>query len=150
LVWQWLLVAALLLALALQVLVADRARWAGDPKWRPVLTRLCSVLHCSLPPWREPSAFSMLERDVTSLAGHAGVLHVHATFRNDAQWPQPWPALQLSLADGDGRTVARTLLPQEYLGHQPNQELAAGQSAQISFFVREPETGAVSFIFIFR
>src|SRR5690606_9281435 len=88
--WQWALVALLGLLLVLQVLLADRARLAADAQWRPLLEQACGVLGCSLPPWHEPSAFSMVQRSVRP-SGAAGALRVDATFRNDARWAQPWP-----------------------------------------------------------
>ena len=148
--WQWPLVALLSLLLALQLLLADRARLAADARWRPLLETACGALGCVLPPWREPSAFAMLDRKVRP-AGTPGALRVDATFRNDARWPQPWPALQLALSDADGRTLgSRVFLPEQFLGAAPSTLLAPGQSAQVTFLVREPSPGTVAFAFEFR
>lgn len=149
--WQWIALGLLLLALPLQLLLADRARLAADAGWRPSLASLCAALRCELPPWREPQAFTMIERDVRPIPGSPGELQVRATFRNDARWAQPWPHLQLSLADADGRTVgARGFEPREYLGRAPAATLASGQSAQIAFRIREPAAPAAAFQFEFR
>lgn len=149
--WQWIALGLLLLALPLQLLLADRARLAADAGWRPLLASLCGALRCELPPWREPQAFTMIERDVRPVPGSPGELQVRATFRNDARWAQAWPRLQLSLADADGRTVgARGFEPREYLGRVPAATLASGQSAQIAFRIREPAAPAAAFQFEFR
>ena len=149
--WQWFAFVLLLLALLLQLLLADRARLAERAAWRPVLLSLCGMLHCELPPWREPQAFTMLEREVLPVSGAPGVLQVRATFRNDARWAQAWPQLQLALADADGRTLgARGFTPHEYLGRPPTGLLGSGQSAQVVFRIREPATPAASFQFEFR
>lgn len=94
----------------------------------------------------------MLSRDVRPLPGAPGTLLVQATFRNDARWPQPWPALQLSLSDADGRIVgARVFTAKEYLDKSITQAgLSPGQSAQVSLRLREPETPTVAFTFDFR
>ncbi|HVI25823.1 MAG TPA: DUF3426 domain-containing protein [Xanthomonadaceae bacterium] len=148
-------IAGLALLLVLQLLLADRARLAGDARWRPLLSTLCGALRCELPAWREPTAFTLLARDVRP--ARQGVLHVTATFRNDARWPQPWPAVRLALQDVDGRTVgARTLRPDEYHprtgeGARITQSgLAPGQSARIAFDIVEPAGTAVAFTFDFR
>ncbi len=149
--WQILAVLALALLLALQILLADRARLASDARWRPLLVSLCGVLRCELPPWREPSAFAMLDRDVRPLPGVPGTLQARATFRNDARWRQPWPRLLLTLRDADGRTLgARALEPAEYLddGADPH-GIAAGQSAQVSVRIREPSASVVAYSFDF-
>lgn len=150
--WQWTTLIVLSLALALQVLLADRTRLAADAAWRPLITSLCSALGCSIPPWHQPGAFAMLSRDVSPIAGSAGGLNVHATFRNDARWAQAWPVLLLSLSDADGRVLgSRAFTPREYLGAAATQtELAPGQSAQIALQLQEPNPNVVAFTFDFR
>lgn len=151
--WQWGLVAALGLLLLVQVLLADRARLAADASTRPLVNALCTVLRCSLPAWHEPAAYSMLSREIRPVAGQPGVLQVQASFRNEARWEQAWPALRLSLSDADGRVIGRrTLQPVEYLGAEADTHgrLAPGQSAQVSFRLREPAAATVAFSFEFQ
>lgn len=159
----WLAIAALAVLLALQLLLSQRARLAADAGWRPLVTSACTVLGCTVPPWREPSAWTMLSRDVAPLPGAPGELEVTATFRNGARWPQPPPVLVLSLTDRHGRTVAaRAFTPDEYAAGGATQGeaaeeqldlpalLAAGEAARVRFRVREPESGIVAFSFEFR
>lgn len=151
--WQWGLVLALALLLGLQIILADRAKLAADAGTRPLVSGLCSVLRCTLPPWHEPSAYSMLSRDIRPVPGQAGALQVQTSFRNDARWAQAWPALRLSLSDADGRVIGRrTLQPAEYLGAgaDPLARLEPGQSAQVSFRLREPAAATVAFSFEFQ
>lgn len=150
--WQWALLTVLVLVLALQVVIADRARLAADPHWRPLLVKLCAALGCGLPDWRQPQAITMLSRDVRPAPGVAGGLRVEATFRNDAAWPQAWPQLLLSFSDADGRVVgARAFTPAEYLDKAATQTpLAPGQSARVGLLLREPGPDAVAFSFDFR
>ncbi len=151
--WQWTLLLLLCAALSTQLVLADRARLAADARWRPALSTLCAALRCALPAWREPAAFTMLERDVRPIAAAPGVLRVQASFRNDARWEQAWPWLQLSLSDADGRLIGRrAFAPRDYLGHAPaaHDRLAPGQSARIDFHVREPSADTAAFAFEFR
>ncbi len=142
----------LAILLLLQSLLSDRARLAADARWRPLMIVLCDALRCTLPPWREPAAFTLLDRDVRPDPHRAGVLHVSAGFRNDARWSQPWPALLLTLSDADGRVAgARAFRPAEYLAAPVTQNrLASGQSAKVSFDVVEPTRDVVAFTFDFR
>ncbi len=149
--WPWLVLPLLIALLIVQILLADRDRFAADAQWRPVVSALCGVLGCSLPAWHEPQAFAMLDRDVRPLSGSPGLLEARATFRNDARWPQRWPVLVLTLKDADGRTLgARALTPADYLEAGGSSELAPGQSAQVVVHVREPSTNVVAFSFDFR
>lgn len=151
--WQWALVAALAVLLALQIIVADRARLAADAGTRPLVSALCRVLRCTLPAWHEPSAYTMLSREVRPVPEQPGALQVQASFRNEARWAQAWPALRLSLSDADGRVIGRrTLQPADYLGAaaDPSARLEPGQSAQVSFRLREPAAATVAFSFEFQ
>jgi len=150
--WMIAAIAVLSLLLVLQLLLADRDNLARDARWRPAMSALCGVLRCTLPTWLEPTAFTLLDRDVRPRPGMRGVLHVTATFRNDARWPQAWPTLLLTLSDVDGRAAgARVFTPREYLGAAPAQAtLASGQSAMLSMDVVEPAPRIVAFTFDFR
>ena len=68
------------------------------------------------------------------------------------RWPQPWPALHLSLADASGRVLgARRFAPADYLGRAPGTAtLAPGQAAQLAFDIAEPGAGVVAFDFRFE
>lgn len=144
--------AALVLALALQLVLAQRQELAADARWRPLVGALCGVLRCSLPPWHEPTAYSMLNRNVRPSPGAPGVLRVNASFRNDARWPQRWPTLLLTLSDVDGREVGqRAFAPSDYRrDHDPSDELAPGQSATVQLDVVEPAPRIVAFTFDFQ
>jgi hypothetical protein len=151
--WGWYAgVAGLVLLLALQLLLAQRHELAADPRWRPLVAGACSVLQCEVPAWREPNAFTMLQRSVRPKPGQSGVLAVDASFRNDARWPQPWPTLVLNLSDVDGRPVgARAFTPDEYRReHRAADRLLPGQSATVTMEVVEPAPRIVAFTFDFR
>ncbi|MBB6598377.1 DUF3426 domain-containing protein [Luteimonas sp. MC1825] len=152
---RWVMPAAIVglaVLLGVQWLLADRARLAADPAWRPVVARTCALLRCSLPPWREPAAFALLERDVRPHPQRADTLRITASFRNNATWPQAWPEVVLTLSDVDGRPLGtRAFAPAEYLGQAPENALVdSGAGAVIRMDVREPGRGAVAFMFDFR
>ena len=150
--WQWGVLAGLVVLLAVQIAVADRARLAAEAGQRPWIAGLCSVLRCTLPAWQEPAAFSMISRDVRPVPGQAGALQVQASFRNEARWAQAWPSLRLSLSDADGRVIGTGVFaPRDYLDRSVDADsvLEPGQSAQIAFRVREPAASTVAFTFEF-
>lgn len=135
----------------LQLLLAQRAELAAQARWRPVVAAVCGILGCELPPWREPTAFTMLGRNVQPKAGMAGVLTVNASFRNDARWSQPWPTIVLILSDIDGRQVGqRAFAPAEYRDRDSTELLMPGQSATVQLDVIEPAPRIVAFTFDFR
>ncbi|MFC0679870.1 DUF3426 domain-containing protein [Lysobacter korlensis] len=142
--------AALALVLALQLVLAQRDVLAAQPQWRPTVEALCGALGCNVPAWREPSAFTMLDRNVQPKPGAPGVLTARASFRNDARWPQPWPTLMLTLSDVDGAPLGtRAFAPHEYAGGTTG-VLEPGQAASVQLDVLEPGPGVVAFAFDFR
>lgn len=145
-------IAGLGLLLVIQWMLADRERLAADATWRPVVAGACAVLRCSLPPWREPAAFALLERDVRPHPQAGNALRITASFRNDAAWAQAWPDVVLTLSDVDGRPLGtRAFTPAEYLGSEPPSALIdSGGGAVIRMDVLEPDAGAVGFSFDFR
>lgn len=142
---------ALAVMLAGQLFFGERAALAAQAQWRPVVAAACDTIRCTLPPWREPSAFVMLARDVIAVPDRPGVLRVQASFRNDARWAQPWPALVLTLSDADNRTLGtRRFEPRDYLGDAPASSLLApGQATQLAFDIVEPAPNVVAFDFRF-
>ena len=148
---EWWLLALLTLGLAGQLFFGERATLAANAQLRPVVETACDAIGCSLPPWREPTAFTMLARDVIAVPERPGVLRVQASFRNDARWAQPWPALILTLSDADNRTLGtRRFLPRDYLGDAPSSTLLApGQASQLAFDIVEPAPNVVAFDFRF-
>lgn len=149
--WPWALgLSALAALLALQLLLAQRVELAREAAWRPLVMRACAVFGCAVPAWHEPQAFAMLARGVRPNPARAGVLHVTATVRNDARWPQRAPVVVLSLSDVDGRPVgARAVDPREY-GRDAAALVAPGESIDIAFDVREPAARVESFDFQLR
>jgi hypothetical protein len=147
----WIAIAALAVVLVLQVLLAQREALAADARWRPLVSGVCGALQCEVPAWREPAAFTMLQRSVQPRRDAAGVLSVTASFRNDARWPQAWPTLLLTLSDMDGRQVGmRAFKPSEYRPGAALPPIAPGQSATIQMDVVEPARRVVAFTFDFQ
>ena len=149
---RWLLVAGLALLLMAQSIVSERDQLAADAAWRPWLVRACAHLGCSLPIWHDPSAMHILTRDVRPHPSVSDALMISTSFRNEAQWPQHWPNLLLTLADLDGQTIAsREFKPSDYLGLGASERtIEAGQTASITLEVRDPGKQAVAFEFDFR
>lgn len=145
-------------ALLLGVLLAAQLAWlqrdalAATPRLRPLLESLCNTLHCTLPTWHEPNAFTMLSRDVIAPPDQQGVLRVQASFRNDAHWPQAWPVLVLNLTDVNGHSLgARRFQAAEYLGKAPHDApILPNQAKQIAFDLHEPSSAVVAFDFRFE
>ena len=149
---EWSVVAGLAALLVLQSVAADFGQLAGNATTRPWLQRACAFVRCTLPPWREPQALRLLQRDVSANPDRPGVLRISASFRNDARWAQPWPRLRVTLSDADGRAIAaRDFVANEYLGAMPTANgIASGQVAGVAVDVVDPSPHVTAFTFEFR
>jgi len=149
---EWGVVAGLAALLLVQVVASDFGQLAANRTTRPWLQGICNAVHCSLPPWREPQALHLLQRDVRANPQRPGLLRISASFRNEARWTQPWPRLRVTLSDADGRAIAaRDFAANEYLGAKPTTNgIASGQLASVAFDVTDPSPRVTAFTFEFR
>jgi hypothetical protein len=151
--WRWWLAGLALLVLLIAIYpIADRNRLARDANWRPGLQSFCNLFGCTLPPWNEMSAFEVVARDVRPHPSAKGALLITVSFRNNAQFAQDWPLLELSMSDLNGREIGlRRFRAAEYLGSVPKtSQIAAGQSANATLEVVDPGRDAVAYNFEFR
>jgi hypothetical protein len=149
---EWGVVAGLAALLLVQVVASDFDQLAASASTRPWLQGICNALRCDLPPWREPQALRMLQRDVRANPDRPGLLRISASFRNDARWTQSWPRLRIVLSDTDGRALAaRDFAASEYLGGKPTTNgIASGQVVGVAFDVVDPSPRVTAFTFEFR
>jgi predicted Zn finger-like uncharacterized protein len=144
--------ALLCLTLGLQIVLAQRAEFADNPRLRPLLASLCGAFGCDLPLWHDAAALQLLTRDVRPHPSVPDAMLISASFRNSAPWPQAWPVLELALSDLNGKTLAlRRFQPDEYLGAVDHAAtLLPGQSASATLEVQDPGKQAVAFAFDFH
>ena len=147
----WLVVAALGTLLVVQIFFEHRYQWAELPQWRAAYERACDWFDCSLPVWRQPEAWTLLNRDISPHPSTGDALVVTATLRNDAQWPQPAPLVELAMTDIDGQTIAmRRFRPSEYLGESASERFTPGQSVLLRLELVDPDKTALAYSFEFR
>ena len=110
-------VALLLVAsVAAQLAWFERDRLLSHPRSRDLLERACDRLNCTLPEWRDPAKYEVLQRSLAPKPGQRGVLVLEGQFVNRAAVPQRLPLLQLSFLDSNEQLLARRRLqPREYL-----------------------------------
>ncbi len=142
---------ALVLAAGLPAQYAwrHRSELSQDQRLRPWLELVCETAGCSLPPLIDLRAISSDELLVRSHTEIANALSITLVFRNNADFAQPFPALELRFTAADNTLVAqRRFLPREYL----NEELAGMQMmmppdapVQISLEILDPGVRAINY-----
>jgi len=122
--------------LALAVLAAqttyyfrtDIAVWF--PETRPYLAAACAKVKCELRLPRRPKQMAIESSDLQADGRRENVIVLNAVLRNQAQFAQEYPALELTLTDERDEAVARrVLLPADYMAGAAAQQIAQGIGA---------------------
>ena len=96
------------------------------PETRSHLAAACEALGCEMRLPRRPKLMAIESSDLQADGRRDNVIVLNAVIRNQAPFPQEYPALELTLTDERDETVARrVLMPADYL-----RGAAAGRLAQ--------------------
>ena len=120
--WAWVLLIVVLSAtLVVQYAYFMRAELVNRfPQARPWLMQMCIplslVVKCDVPFASNLAKLQMLSSEVSEHPRKRDALLIHATFVNTASFTQPFPMLEVKLADLRGNPIAlRRFRPVEYL-----------------------------------
>jgi len=90
--------------------------FAQQPLLRPYLEQACRVLGCVLSPRRDFVRIDVVGTSIDVNPEVPAALEIRVGLINRAHFPQPYPPLQVTLSDSEGRIVGRrTYTPEEYL-----------------------------------
>jgi predicted Zn finger-like uncharacterized protein len=136
------------LALASQYLWFNKDTLSQNPRLRGGLESACALLSCTLPPLVDLRAIHSDTLVVRSHGEIANALSVNFQFRNDAQFPQPFPGLSLRFTDADNQVVAeRRFTPTEYLpdGVADLGVMPPGSPVQVRLDILDPGIKAINY-----
>jgi len=92
------------------------------PELQVWIEKLCQRVDCNDASIRDPSKIEMVNRNIYSHPNESNALMVNVTMKNNADYAQPYPVMQIVFSDiRGGNVAARRFLPTEYL--QINAEL---------------------------
>ncbi|MFY9315094.1 MAG: DUF3426 domain-containing protein, partial [Burkholderiales bacterium] len=97
------------------------------PELRPHLEAACAALRCELQLPRRPKLLAIESSDLQADGRRDSVIVLNAVLRNQAQFAQEYPSLELTLTDERDEAVARRVLaPADYLAGLAADVLARG------------------------
>lgn len=150
----WVVGCLLLLALLLgQVAFWERDRLLAEPTVRQLLNQVCARVGCVVPLRRDLDQVRLVNRDIRPHPSVEGALIINATLHNEADFPQPYPAVEIRLSDLQGDLVAgRRFEPETYLEEDLDTSggIGPGTMLPLVFEVVDPGDDAVAFEFVFR
>ena len=145
-------VAVLLTIFVLQYGYFMRDDLARYPELRPWVQKLCDIAHCDIPMQQNVDLIKLTHRDITIHPRVKGALLINAVFVNNASFTQPFPLMQITLSDMNGRVIAkRRFQPTEYLDADVNirRGMSSNNPVQIVLEIADPGKDAVNFEFNF-
>lgn len=105
------------------------------PQLQTWTDKICQQFNCQNITMRNPEQIELISRNVYSHPNEKNALMVNITMKNQADFAQPYPVMQISFSDVRGNSVAaRRFLPAEYLP----KEYLAGDTIQS--LLLEPDT----------
>ena len=124
-------VALLLFGLAAQAIHYFRSEIAAlVPETRPYLVAACATLKCDLKLPRRPKLMAIESSDLQADGRRENLIVLNAVLRNQAQFAQEFPSLELTLTDERDEAVARRVLtPADYFAGVPAEQIARGIGA---------------------
>ena len=151
--WWIMFILGLLAIFTMQYGYFMRNDLARHDMLRPWLEKLCVLAACEIPMKRDISKIIIINRDISSIPDTENILQVNITLENTASYIQPFPKMQLSFSDINGRKIAsRRFKPDEYLSEQLL-EVNKGMPPQVpviaSLQILDPGEQAITFEFEF-
>ena len=137
-----------LTALAAQSLYFNFEKLALTHQYRPIYAYLCQQLNCKLPPLENINAIKTSNLMVRTHPDRENALIVDAIITNRAQYPQPFPDLELVFTNLQGQVVAgRIFLPKEYLSGELKSTTAipAQRPVHLSLEIIDPGPNATNY-----
>ncbi|NOX49443.1 MAG: DUF3426 domain-containing protein [Gammaproteobacteria bacterium] len=153
-VWvSWLLLFLGLVALPAQVLWFQFDSWGKDDAFRPLYAQICGVVGCELPIKHDVSLISAKDAVLRDHPDRDDALIYDALLINNADFPQPFPIIELILTSLNGNLVAgRRFQPGEYLrGEVVAQQMMQPRTpVHISIQMQDPGEDSLNYRVVFR
>ncbi len=151
----WLLPAILIATLALvaQVFWFQFSEWSTDTRFRPVYSWFCKMTGCELPVMRDLSQIISKNLVVRSHPDIQDALIVDALIINEADFPQPFPTIEMRFYTmGEHLVAGQRYMPGEYLagdlkGYTVFQPMTP---VHISLEIKDPGPDAVNYRMSFK
>ena len=99
----------------------NRSQLNQIPQIQAWLEKTCQQFECKELTLRDPAKIELVSRNVYSHPNEKNALMINVTMKNNADFAQPYPVLQISFSDRRGGIMAaRRFRPAEYLAAQQN------------------------------
>ncbi len=132
----------------------NRDQLNQNPQLQAWSDKLCQQIECKNITLRSPKKIELIARNVYSHPNEKNALMINITMKNNADFAQPYPIMQISFSDVRGGNVAaRRFLPGEYLPAEIRQSgsqlLESDTNMTFTMEIRDPGKQAMTYEFDF-
>ena len=136
----------LLVLLGFQVKYLFTEKYAQHQEYGPFLTAGCELFNCALPARTDSSRLTLTHTRIDLHPFAPGAIRITVKLVNEAVFAQPYPDLQVTLTDWNGRVVGRrTFPPGRYFAEEQPETLGSGELGVMLFDIARPHEKAVGF-----
>ena len=139
--------------LCIEYIWFNRDQFNDITAFKTIIDRACKQFKCQSISFRDASKMELITRNVYSHPNEKDALIVDVTMKNNAEFAQPYPVLQIDFSDIRGNMVAaRRFLPSDYLFIDETQQrrlLAPDASASVTLEIQDPGKQAMTYEFEF-
>ena len=143
----------LTMTLGIEYIWFNRDQFSDITAFKTIIERSCKQFKCENVSFRDASKLELITRNVYSHPNEKNALIVDVTMKNNAEFAQPYPVLQIDFSDIRGNTVAaRRFLPSDYLATDDKQQrrlLEPDASASVTLEIQDPGKQAMTYEFDF-
>ncbi len=125
-----------ILLLAGQIVYFEGNRLVQNRLLRPWLKKSCQLIGCQLPPYRNLEEIHILKTTLNTTSPDKVVFDIVLT--NQADFPQPYPKLKLTLIDYQGKTFAQRVFSTDNY-RPPSTMLKPDQTVEIQLEIVNPD-----------
>lgn len=151
--WLWGIgIIFLLLVFIAQGAWLNRHQLLLNPQARNIVESLCENFPCNLPPRRNPDAFEVIGRKVSTHPEVKDILSISILFANQADFAQPAPGVTLSLFNNQQKLIARrSFSHKDYMDHFSRKApmFEPGQTQTFFLNLEDPGSDVTGFEFNF-
>jgi predicted Zn finger-like uncharacterized protein len=149
----WAVASLAVVAITLQILWLQYDRWVLDDRFRPLYQSLCTVAGCELPARRDLSKIATREALLRPHPGDGTALVYDAVVINRAEFPQPFPVVEIVFTSIQGQVVAwGRFQPEEYLAGEvaPHELMKPRTPVHIALEMEAPEQRGLNYQVTYR
>ncbi|MGR3984692.1 MAG: zinc-ribbon domain-containing protein [Gammaproteobacteria bacterium] len=120
--------------------------YAQHEQYRGHLAAVCRIAGCKLPLRRASARIIMTHTRIDLHPRRPNAMRVTVKLVNEAVFAQPYPNLQLTLTDRNGRVVGRRAFPPDLYLQGRDNLLESGELGVVHFDLARPHGKAVGFV----